>query len=192
MVKRGTLIDASLVKAAVKPPRDQSSTPGEGSKLDPDADWTQRQGGGGSHFGYKMHIAVDQESGLLRRALLTSAKVNDSEVGDELICGDEQIVYADKAYDSAARRELLERLGIGDGIMRRARWGIARNPQPELAARNARLSPIRSAVERSFAAIKQWYGFRRVRHRGLARNALQLHLICIAINLRRALVLRAN
>lgn len=191
MIKRGTLIDASLVKAAVKAPRDQSSTPGQGSKLDPDADWTQRQGGGGAHFGYKMHLAVDQGSGLIRRARLTSAKLNDSAVGDELICGDEQMVYADKAYDSAARREMLARLGIGDGIMRRARWGTARNPAAELVARNARLSPIRSAVERSFAAIKQWYGFRRVRYRGRPRNALQLDLICIAMNLRRALVLCA-
>lgn len=191
MVKRGTLIDASLVKAAVKPPRDESSTPGEGSELDRDADWTQRKGGGGSHFGYKAHVAVDEGSGLIRKALLTSAKVNDSEVADELICGDEQMVYADKAYDSAARRELLGQLGIGDGIMRRARWGTAHNPDPELTARNARLSPIRSAVERSFAAMKQWYGYRRVRYRGLARNALQLHLICIAMNLRRALVLSA-
>jgi IS5 family transposase len=191
MVKRGTLIDATLVEASVKPPRDAESTPGEGTELDPDADWTQRKGGGGSHFGYKAHVAVDQGSGLIRKALLTSAKVNDSEVADELICGDEQTVYADKAYDSNARRELLARMGIGDGIMRRARWGTARRPDPALVARNSSLSPIRSAVERSFAAMKQWYGYRRVRYRGLARNALQLHLMCIAINLRRALVLGA-
>jgi len=190
MVKHGTLIDASLIEASVTPPRDAASTPGEGSTLDPDADWTRRKGGG-SHFGYKAHVAVDQGSGLIRKALLTSAKVNDSEVADELICGDEQTVYADKAYDSNARRELLARWGIGDGIMRRARWGTARHPDPALVARNLKLSPIRSAVERSFAAMKQWYGYQRVRYRGLARNGLQLHLICIAINLRRALVLGA-
>ena len=192
MVKRGTLIDASLVAASVKPPRDGESTPGQGSELDPDADWTRRKGGGGgAHFGYKAHVAVDQGSGLIRRALLTSAKVNDSEVADALICGDEQTVYADKAYDSNARRELLAAMGIGDGIMRRARWGTARRPDPELVARNSSLSPIRSAVERSFAAMKQWYGYRRVRYRGLARNGLQLHMMCIALNLRRALVLGA-
>src|SRR5208282_2611990 len=44
MVKRGTLIDASLVQASVKPPRDAESAPGEGSELDPDADWTRRKG----------------------------------------------------------------------------------------------------------------------------------------------------
>ncbi len=191
MVKRGTLIDASLVEASVKPPRDAESRPGEGSELDPDADWTRRKGGGGSHFGYKAHLAVDQGSGLIRKALLTSAKVNDSEVADELICGDEQTVYADKAYDSNARRALLARMGIGDGIMRRSRWVTARHPDPAQVERNSSLSPIRSAVERSFAAMKQWYGYRRVRYRGLARNALQLNLMCIAINLRRALVLGA-
>jgi IS5 family transposase len=75
--------------------------------------------------------------------------------------------------------------------MRRARWGTARHPDPALVARNLKLSPIRSAVERSFAAMKQWYGYQRVRYRGLARNRLQLHMMCIAINLRRALVLSA-
>ena len=132
MVKRGTLIDATLVAASVVPPRDEASTPGAGSELEADADWTQRKGGGGSHFGYKAHIAaVDQGSGLIRKALLTGAKVNDSEVADALICGDEQTVYADKAYDSNARRELLAAMGIGDGIMRRARWGTApRSPNP--------------------------------------------------------------
>ena len=42
-------------------------------------------------------------------------------------------------------------------------------------------------VERTFAWMKRWYGYRWVRYRGLARNALQLQLICIALNLRRAL-----
>ena len=41
-------------------------------------------------------------------------------------------------------------------------------------------------MERVFARMKQWYGYRRVRYRGLARNNLQLQLLCIALNLRRA------
>ena len=51
MVKLGTLIDANLVAASVEAPRYAESTLGAGSELDPDADWTQRKGGGGSHFG---------------------------------------------------------------------------------------------------------------------------------------------
>jgi IS5 family transposase len=189
VIKRGTLIDASLVQAAVNPPRDESSTPGEGSGLDPDADWTHRKGGGGSHFGYKAHVAVDLGSGLIRRALLTGAKTNDSEPADQLICGDEGAVFADKAYDSGPRRELLRRLAIADGIMRRAWWGTARHPEPQLTARNRALARIRWQVERTFAVMKLHYRYRRVRYRGLLRNRVQLLIMCIAINLKRALVL---
>jgi transposase, IS5 family len=127
----------------------------------------------------------------VRKAVLTGAKTNESTVAEQLIGGDEACVYADKAYDSAARRQRLERLGIADGIMRRAWWGTAHHPDPQLVARNRALAGVRFAVERSFATMKRWYGYRRVRYRGLVRNALQLYLLCSAINLRRALVLRA-
>jgi IS5 family transposase len=51
------------------------------------------------------------------------------------------------------------------------------------------LARIRAPVERSFAVLKRWYGYRRVRYRPLARNALQL--LALALNLRRALMLTA-
>jgi len=50
---------------------------------------------------------------------------------------------------------------------------------------------IRSGVERGFATIKRYYGYRWVRYIGLARNRRHLNLMCAAINLRRALVLAA-
>lgn len=196
VLKRGTLIDASLVEAAVrKPPAgERNEHLGQGSPNDPDAQWTHRKGGGGSHFGYKAHVAVDLGSGLIRRAFLTGAKTNDSQVADGLICGDEQAVLADKAYDSKARRQLLKRLGIADGIMRRAWWGSVRagRPDPQLVARNTALSRIRSQVEQVFGLMKRSYHYRRVRYLGLARNQTQLALLCIAINLRRALSLSAT
>lgn len=195
ILKQGTIIDATVVQAAVNPPSGPKGTVSPGTKApqDSDAEWSTRKDGSKRHyhFGYKAHVGVDAGSGLVRKAILTGAKTNESVVADDLICGDEQCVYGDKAYDSVARRELLARLGIADGIMRRARWGTARNPDPELVARNRSLTRTRFAVERSFAWMKRWYGYRRVRYRGLARNALQLHLICVALNLRRALTLRA-
>jgi len=195
ILKHGTIIDATVVQAAVNPPSGPKGTVAPGTKApeDPDAEWSTRKDGSVRHyhFGYKAHVAVDAGSGLVRKAILTGAKTNETVVADDLICGDEQCVYGDKAYDSVARRELLARLGIADGIMRRAWWGTARNPDPELVARNRSLTRTRFAVERSFAWMKRWYGYRRVRYRGLVRNGLQLHLMCIALNLRRALALRA-
>jgi len=193
ILKRGTILDATVVTAAVNPPAGPKGVvaPGSSAPQDPDAQWSTRKDGvrRAYHFGYKAHLGVDLGSGLVRKAILTGAKTNESVVADRLISGDEQCVYGDKAYDSAARRALLKRLGIADGIMRRAWWGTAGNPDPQLRERNRALAGVRFAIERSFATMKRWYGFRRVRYRGLGRNALQLHLLCSALNLRRALAL---
>ncbi len=46
--------------------------------------------------------------------------MNDTEVADELVSGDEEAVYADKAYGSKERSEGLKSMKIKDRIMRRA------------------------------------------------------------------------
>jgi IS5 family transposase len=48
---------------------------------------------------------------------------------------------------------------------------------------------LRAPVERTFGVLKRWYGCGRVRYRSLVRNALQLQLLCVTLNLRRALML---
>jgi IS5 family transposase len=180
VLKQGTLIDASLVEAAVARPAGPSGTR---SALDPDADWTRR--GNKSHFGYKAHLAVDQGSGLIRDAAMTSAKVNDTEAADALVQGDEGAVYADKAYESKVRRRWLKDAGIKDRIMHRSHKNQDGLPYWQKIC-NKLIMPIRAAVERPFGVLKRSYGYRRVRYRGLARNTSHLFLLCLALNLRRA------
>jgi len=185
VVKSGTLMDATLVEAAVtRPPREAGL--GERGTVDPDADWTMKNNR--SHYGYKAHVGVDQGSGLIRRAELTSAKVSDSETADRLICGDEQAVYADRAYEQKGRRRRLKAAGIKDRIMHRSHKNQNGLPHWQ-AVRNRLISPIRAAVERVFGTFKRSYGYRRVRYRGLKANTLQLRLLCIAFNLRKATTL---
>jgi len=192
VVKRGTLIDASLIPSAVnapEPPEGPPALDADGkpasklvkSALDPDAAWTKKERS--YHFGYKAHVALDEGSRIIRRAAFTPANVNDSVCGDQLICGDEGTVYADKAYDSNARRRRLKAMGIRDGIMRRAnRWW----PMSVWAVkRNRILVKRRAPVEPLFALLKNVYGFARARYRGLARNAAALHLAFTAMNLKR-------
>jgi len=183
VIKRGTLIDATLVAAQSAPP------PFDGTKRahDPDAAWTRRAGTSKKHFGYKAHLAVDQGSGLVRGAILTAANVNDTEPADALIQGDERAVYADKAYDSHARSARLKAAGIKNRIMRRGNKHHALSPRRQ--RRNRLIAKVRAAVETVFAVLKRSYGYRRVRYFGLARNRTQLALLCTALNLRRALVL---
>jgi IS5 family transposase len=185
VLRQGTMVDATLVAAQAAPP---SSDAGKGAKseVDADADWTMQ--GKKAHFGYKAHIAVDQGSKLIRRAILTPAKVYESVVADELIMGDERAFYADRAYEKRERRAKLKAMGIKDRIMHRSHKHQAALPHWQ-QRRNKLIAPIRAAVESVFATFKRYYGYRRVRYFSLAANALQLELMCIAVNLRRVLVL---
>jgi transposase, IS5 family len=182
VLRRGTLIDATILEAAVRPPGGDA---GEVSERDPEAGWTKKNGR--SRFGYKAHAAVDEGSGLVRRATMTPADVHDSVPADGLVQGDEAAVYADKAYDSEARRAGLRERGIEPRIMYQARRN--RPLKPWQTAFNKAVAPIRAGVERLFATMKRAYGYRRVRYLGLARNEVQLQVLCSAINLRRALAL---
>ncbi len=185
VLKRGTMIDATLVAAQASPP---GFAAGKGAKsaVDRDADWTRQRGK--SHFGYKAHVAVDQGSGLIRKARLTPAKVYESTVADDLIIGDEGAVYADKAYEHKERRRRLKAAGIKDRIMHRSHKNQAGLPFWQ-QRRNKLIAPIRARVEGVFGLMKRSYGYRRVRYYSQAANALQLQLICLAINMRRAAVL---
>jgi len=182
ILRRGTLIDATILEAAVRPPAGDA---GEVSGHDPQAGWTKKNGR--SRFGYKAHAAVDEGSGLVREVVMTPADVHDSVMGDGLVQGDEDAVYADKAYDDAARRKRLRKQGIEPRIMYQARHN--RPLRPWQVAFNKAVAPIRAGVERLFATMKRAYGYRRVRYLGLARNDVQLQALCAAINLRRALAL---
>ena len=182
MVKTGTLIDASLVEADCRRPR--KGEPVEG-RSDRDASWNAMPEQ--PLFGYKMHLAVDQGSGLVRQALLTPGHVSDKVPFLDLVQGDEEAVYADRGYDGWWYRQELAARGIADGIMA----GDYRQRPLDAAgyARNRALGVLRAPVERTFAILKRWYGYGRVRYRSLVKNALQLQLLAMALNLRRALML---
>src|SRR5690242_8512336 len=126
ILRRGTLIDATILEAAVRPPGGDA---GEVSPRDPQAGWTKKNGR--SRFGYRAHVAVDEGSGIVRAATLTPADVHDSVPADDLVQGEEEAVYADKAYDSEARRAGLRERGIEPRIMYQARRNRPLQPRSE-------------------------------------------------------------
>jgi IS5 family transposase len=178
IVRQGTLLDASFVNA--------SSSKRE---VDPEAG---RYGlnKDGSVSGYKAHVGVDKDSGIVRRVIVTAANVNDTVVADALMTGDEGAVYADKAYDTRARRERLEASGVFAGIMHRPSG--PRKLTEEQTAFNKAVGKVRANVERVFAVLKQHYGLRRTRYRGLARASAQIVLAITAMNIKRALTLQMS
>lgn len=199
LVKEGTMIDATLIEAQAARPADDRAPPsaetGEGTSGAasgatgrsgglPDADARFAKKGSRTVYGYKAHVAVDLGSGLIRRAIMTPANVNDTTPADALVMGDERAVYADKAYEKAERRQALKARGIKDRIMHRA---SKHNPQLSRwkARRNALIMPVRAAVERTFGTLKRSYGYARVRYYSLAANTVELCLKCFAFNLRK-------
>ena len=184
LLKRGTMIDASLVETVHRPP----AADGARAAVDPDAAMTARKGRPGTHYGYKIHAGVDQDSRLIRRVLLTPANVNDTVPADRLVCGDEQAVYADKAYAKRARRAWLRSLGIKPRIMHK-RWGGGPSLTSWQRRHNALIAPIRAEVEGVFATLKRWMNFARIRYRGLRRNESHLQVLALAYNMKRLLKL---
>lgn len=187
ILKKGTLMDATLIEARLNPP---AATAGLGARheKEPDADWTKHKGKG--FFGYKTHIGVDQGSGLIRRVVVTSAKVNESEQADALISGDERAVYGDKAYEKGERRARLKQRGIKDRIMHRRHKHIVQLPRWQ-QRRNDLIARFRAPVEAAFSAFKRLYGIRRARYASIAANAARVLTVATIYNLRRACLLGA-
>ncbi len=183
VLKQGTMLDATLIEAATSRPRGE----GRGEGLDPDAAFVRRQGKPGSTYGYKAHVGVDQGSGLVRAVITTPANVNDTTPADDLIRGDEAAVYADKAYDTHARRARLKSQGVKVRLMHRPNQYHPLTPRQR--RHNNLIARRRAAVETTFATWKRRMGLARTRYIGLAKVTGQVLLTAMAFNLRRAAVL---
>ncbi len=187
MVKEGTLMDATLVEAQVRRPP-LSAGRGAKSSTDPDADWSYTGRGARTHFGYKVHAGVDVGTWLVRKAVLTPAKVYESLVAYELVSGDEGAVYGDRAYESRRRRQWLKSQGIKDRIMHRSHKHQRGLPYWQ-KRRNELIKPRRALVEKVFGTLKRVYGHGRVRYRGLERNGVEMWFKLMAYNMRKVVKL---
>jgi len=185
VLKKGTLMDATIVAAAHKPPP-RTAGMGAPHPREEGADWTNKNGK--SYFGYKAHVGMDAGSGIVRRAVFTPARVSDSEVADALVSGDEAAVYADRAYEKKARRAALKANGIKDRIMHRRNKHMAELPRWQ-QARNRLISRRRAPVEAVFSAMKRLYGLDRARCHSLERNAADFFAFLTIYNLRRASII---
>lgn len=180
LIKKGTLVDATIIKAACKPPHG-----GEQSEVDGQAGWTKKHSE--YTYGYKAHIGCDEGSGLVVKVQTTSADFHDSQVFHHVVTGEETAVYADKAYDSQKIRSQLKQVGIKDRILRKKPKGKGLGRWQK--ALNKGYSRIRCGVERVFAHWKVQHGYTKARYRGWDKNQLHLDLLCMAYNMKRACAL---
>jgi transposase, IS5 family len=133
-------------------------------------------------FGYKNHLSIDRQHGLIRRFSVTHAAAHDGgQLGAVLDPGNTASqVWADTAYRSKANLALLERRGLAAELQRPKPRG---RPMPTHIRRaNAARATVRSAVEHVFAAQKSRTKL-VIRTVGIVRARAKLALANITYNL---------
>lgn len=179
IVKQTTLVDATIVESSRKRPSAESAA--EGTAPDTQASYTRK--GGRSYYGYKAHVSSDAEHQLIQSALISTAKVYDGSVFEQIVPTDTKRVYADKAYDTKANQAWLREHRIQNGILKKEAHHIKLTAED--VRRNQQKGAVRKQIERIFAHLKRWQDYRRVRYLGLAKNQLELTLKAVAYNLKR-------
>ena len=159
-VGKGTIVDATIIAAP-------SSTKNAERERDPEMHQTRK--GQQWHFGMKLHIGVDSQTGLTHSAVVTAANVHDKHPLPELMHGAEDKLYGDSAYASQQALIRSKAPQAQDWTNQRVRLGSATEELDRII--NRVKSRVRSRVEHVFAVVKKLWGFNKVRYRGLAKNA---------------------
>ena len=181
ILKKGTIVDSTFIEAP-------SSTKNREKKRDPEAHSAKK--GNVWHFGYKAHVGVDRESGLIHTVKVTSANVHDVTVTAELLTGEEDTVHGDSGYLGAEKRpEAITYNKAG----KRIRYKINRRPsqskhnstrsKAQIRRREREKSSVRARVEHVFAIVKQQLRFRTTRYRGLRKQTAKLNILFALANL---------
>ena len=182
MLMKGTIVASTLIAAP-------SSTKNEKKERDPDAHQVKK--GNQWYFGYKGHIAVDRDTGLVRKIETTAANVHDVTQVAGLMDGTEKELYGNSGYLGAEKREeaiLTNNQGKEIQYIICARPSSLKKRytgteyEKAAAAEHAKAS-IRCKVEHVFAVVKGMFRFRKTRLRGLTKVNAQLHMLFALANL---------
>ena len=170
----GTIVDATLIAA---PPSTKNQ---EKSR---DSEMHQTKKGNEWHFGMKLHIGADSQTGLIHSASVTAANVHDSHQVPNLLHGQETRFYGDSAYRGEKQRERLKEIAprAKDFTNKRAYRNLPLNDADRET--NRRKSSVRAKVEHPFLMLKRIWGFAKVRYRGLSKNANRAFAMLAMINL---------
>ena len=172
LLREGTIVDATIINAP-------SSTKNIEKTRDKEMRSTRK--GNQYYFGMKAHVGTDTVRGLVHDIVVTDAAVHDAQVMDELVHGEEQAVYGDKAYSNEKKRKEYEARGIKWHVnLRGCRW---RQLTEEEVATNHEQSRIRAKIEHIFLVVKHLWRYTKVRYKGLYKNAVQVFSLFALANI---------
>src|SRR3974390_1901482 len=171
-IAKGTIVDATIIGAP-------SSTKNEDGKRDPEMHQTAK--GNQWFFGMKAHVGVDSRTKLVHTILVSPANVHDREALPYLLHGNETRGWGDQGYQG--QTEVIHEVApkAKDFTNRRYRHN-GRIDEVE-KAKNRNKSRVRAKVEHVFGVIKNIFGFKKTRYRGLAKNLNRLEATAALTNL---------
>ena len=171
-ISGGTIIDATIIHAP-------SSTKNQDGERDPEMHQTRK--GNQWYFGMKAHIGADSRTKLVHSIVATAANVHDSTVVADLLHGSETRVYGDSAYTGKSQAIRGRSPRARAFINKRAyRNRPLTDPDRET---NRRKSSVRSRAEHIFGTVKGYFGFKKVRYRGIAKERELPHRALRALQL---------
>jgi transposase, IS5 family len=184
-----------------QPPRDRQAQlvkKGQRRQTGPDGQVSVQET---QYLGYKSHVSLNAETGLITTIEPTGGSAADNEQFPKLLEHDQQVgvaaeTYAgDKAYDDSDLHYRLWQQGQHSALHLNDYRTAAHSPHrdywqqvkdtPEYQAGRAE----RYKIERKFGEAKHWHGFGRCRYVGLLRYGIQAHLTALALNLKRIVTL---
>jgi len=181
IVKKGTIVDSTILSAP-------SSTKNKEKKRDPEAHQTKK--GNTYDFGYKVHIGVDRDSGLVHTIVATPANTHDVTVVPEWLTGEEESVYGDSGYLGAEKREdAIIRNKQGKKIQYQINSRpsslkkLSKSGQYAAKRRERAKSSVRAKVEHVFGVVKKQLRYRKTRYRGLRKQAAKWNMMFALANL---------
>ena len=181
ILKKGTIVDSTIISAP-------SSTKNKEKQRDPEAHQVKK--GNTWHFGYKAHVGVDKDSGIVHTVKVTAANQHDVSMTSKLLTGEETVVYGDSGYLGAEKREDAAKKNTNG---KRIRYRINRRPsqitkkstrsQAQLKRREHEKSSVRAKVEHVFDVVKGQLRYRKTRYRGLQKQTAKLNMLFALANL---------
>lgn len=162
LLNAGTIVDATIINAP-------SSTKNQNKQRDSEMKQTKK--GNQWYFGIKAHIGTDTQ-GRVHSVVVTDASVHDSQILEDLMHGKEQSIYGDKAYADKQKKMDFEDEGKTWRINRKAKCGKKLNIADK--SFNKKSNRTRAKVEYIFGVIKNQWNYRKVRYKGLSKNAAQV------------------
>ncbi|MDR2780858.1 MAG: transposase, partial [Holosporaceae bacterium] len=135
------------------------------------------KGGNKFWFGYKEHVSVDAQSGVINKVTVTKANVADAR-GMRHVCPRHGAIYADKGYCTEPAQTAATTKGCHLAAIKR------NNMKGKNRDLDRWISGIRAPYERVFSKIEK-----RVRYKGVVKNFFATLMQAICFNNKRFAVL---